>query len=169
MVQYCDSISISVGNCDSHELRRERNGTPRPRPKLAESDKFSVRYSDLSTSFWGPRDCQRFAWIMRVSPHVIFCPSISYSCSKRPWSLFIGFFIILAILGPMLPFLFGRIMVIETLVRVCATDLPLHHAFLMFKKSQRMVYREILIAGDLSQHDVDLANNQSGAFQASWQ
>ena len=69
----------------------------------------------------------------------------------------------------MLPFLFGRIMVIETLVRVCVTDLPLHHAVLMFKKSQRMVYREILIAGDLSQHDVDLANNQSGAFQASWQ
>jgi len=32
-----------------------------------------------------------------------------------------------------------------------------------------MVYREVLIAGDLSQHDVDGAINQLGAFQVSWQ
>jgi len=69
----------------------------------------------------------------------------------------------------MLPFLFGRIMVIETFVRVCATDLPLPLACLIFEQSQRMVYREVLIAGDLSQHDVDGATNQLEAFQVSWQ
>jgi hypothetical protein len=74
------------------------------------------------------------------------CSRKSYD--KRPWSIFIGFFIVLAILGPLLPFLFGRIMVIETFVR-----------------NQRRAYREVLIAGDLSQDDVDRANAQLGAFQ----
>ena len=35
----------------------------------------------------------------------------------------------------MLPFLFGRIMVIETFVRVCATDLPLPLAFLILNST----------------------------------
>ena len=39
--------------------------------------------------------------------------------------MFLGFFIILAILAPLLAFLFGRIMVIETFISVRATDLPL--------------------------------------------
>jgi len=133
---YCDSVSISMGHCDSHELRRERNETQRPRPKLAGSDKFSVRHTDLSTSFRESRDCQKFSWIIRVSlPVILLSRSISYSCSKRPWSLFIGFFAVIAILGPMLPFLFGRIMVIETFVRVCATDLPLPLAYLILNRA----------------------------------
>jgi len=90
--------------------------------------------------------------------------SYSSSCSiERPWSL--GFFIVLAILGPMLPFLFGRIMDIQTLVRVRTTDLPLPCVFLIFEQSQSKTYREVLIAGDLSQGDVDRASNQLGAFQ----
>ncbi|KAF9645600.1 hypothetical protein BDM02DRAFT_490337 [Thelephora ganbajun] len=70
------------------------------------------------------------------------------SYDKRPWSLFLGLFIVLATLGPLLPFLFGRIMEIET-----------------FARNQRVVYREVLIAGDLSQDDVNRATAQLGAFQ----
>jgi len=69
----------------------------------------------------------------------------------------------------MLPFLFGRIMVIETFVRVCVTDLPLPLACLIFKQHQRTVYHEVLIAGDLSQHDVDGATKHLEAFLVSWQ
>ena len=69
----------------------------------------------------------------------------------------------------MLPFLFGRITVMNPFVRVCATDLPLSPACLIFEQSQRMVYSEVLIAGDLSQHDVNMATKQLGAFQVSWQ
>ena len=65
----------------------------------------------------------------------------------------------------MLPFLFGRIMDIQTLVRVRTTDLPLPCVFLIFEQSQSKTYREVLIAGDLSQGDVDRASNQLGAFQ----
>ena len=57
------------------------------------------------------------------SPDPLLFPAFSYCYSKRPWSLFIVFFVILAILGPTLPFLFGRIMEIKTFVRVRATDL----------------------------------------------
>jgi len=39
--------------------------------------------------------------------------------SKRPWFLVLGFFLVLAILGPLLPFLFGRIVGIEAFVSVC--------------------------------------------------
>jgi len=49
--------------------------------------------------------------------------AFSHRYSKRPWSLFLGFFVILAILAPLSPFLFGRIMVIETFIRVCTTEL----------------------------------------------
>ncbi len=69
----------------------------------------------------------------------------------------------------MLPFLFGRIMVIETFVRVCATDLSLSRTFLIFEQNQRMVYCEVLIAGDLTQDDVYRANKQLKPFQVSWQ
>ena len=76
------------------------------------------------------------------------------------------FFIVLAILGPLLPFLFGRIMVIETFPRVCTTNLPLY-IFLTSEQNQRAAYREVLIAGDLSQEDVNRATAQLGAFQVS--
>ena len=46
-------------------------------------------------------------------------------CSKRPWSLFLGYFIVLTTLAPLLPFIFGRIIVIEVSFRVCLTDLGL--------------------------------------------
>jgi hypothetical protein len=39
--------------------------------------------------------------------------------------------------------------------------------FLIFEQNQRTAYREVLIAGDLSQGDVDRARNQLGAFQVS--
>jgi hypothetical protein len=65
------------------------------------------------------------------------------SYDKRPWFLVLGFFVVLAILGPLLPFLFGRIVGIETFVR-----------------NQRNVYREVLIAGDLSSGDVRRAAAQ---------
>jgi len=38
-----------------------------------------------------------------------------------------------------------------------------------FKQNQRMTYREVLIAGDLSQDDVDRATAQLGAFEVSLQ
>ncbi|KAF9778318.1 hypothetical protein BJ322DRAFT_492827 [Thelephora terrestris] len=71
------------------------------------------------------------------------------SYDKRPWPLFIMVFAVLAILGPTLPFLFGRIMIIET-----------------FTQNQRAEYREVLIAGDLSPDDVNRATDQLGAFQS---
>lgn len=69
----------------------------------------------------------------------------------------------------MLPFLFGRIMEIETFSRVRATKLPLPRIPLISEQSQRKVYREVLVAGDLSQDNVDLATAQLGAFQVSRQ
>ena len=48
---------------------------------------------------------------------------LSHCCSKRLRSLLLGLFVVLAILVPVLPFLFGRIMGINTFVRVRATDL----------------------------------------------
>ena len=69
----------------------------------------------------------------------------------------------------MLPFLFGRIMIIETFTRVCATDPPLSCNLLIFGQNQRSVYHEVLIAGDLSPDDVSMATSQLGAFQVSRQ
>lgn len=69
----------------------------------------------------------------------------------------------------MLPFLFGRIMEIETFVHVCTIKLPLHRTLPICQQSQRRMYREVLIAGDLSQDDVDRATAQLGAFQVSQQ
>ena len=117
-------ILNSMGHCDSHELRRGRNETPRSCPKLTESDQFSIRLPRPLIPLREQRNCQEFAGIIRVSFHLIFYPTSSHFHSKRPWSLFIGFFIFLAILGPLLPFLFGRIMVIETFTRVRATPSP---------------------------------------------
>jgi hypothetical protein len=42
-------------------------------------------------------------------------------CSNRSWLPFIALFLVLSILAPALPFLFGRIMIIETFTRVCDT------------------------------------------------
>lgn len=94
--------------------------------------------------------------------------TFSHCYSKRPWSLFLGFFVVLAILSPLLPFLFGRIMVIETFLRVCrTTNPPLFSIFLTSEQNQRTTYGEVLIAGDLSQEDVNRATSQLGAFQVS--
>jgi hypothetical protein len=118
--------------------------------------------------FWSPEIARgpRKSSYESVFIHLLSC-AISYSCSRRHWSLFIGFFIALATLGPMLPFLLGRIMDIETFVCVRITVLPLSLAFLSFEQNQHMVYSEVLIAGDLSQEDVDRATAQLGAFQVS--
>ena len=59
------------------------------------------------------------------APHRLLLCLFSCCSSKQPWSLYLGFFTLLAILGPMLSFLFGRIMVIKTVVRVRATNLLL--------------------------------------------
>ena len=50
--------------------------------------------------------------------------TFSHFISKRPWSLFLVFFLTLAILAPQLPFLFGRIVAIEVFISVRAADLP---------------------------------------------
>lgn len=91
----------------------------------------------------------------------------SHFCSKRPWSLFIGLFLVLAILGPLLPFLFGRIMIIETFTRVRAAA-PSLYIVLTFEQNQRTTYHEVLVTGDLSQDDVSRATDQLGAFQVGW-
>jgi hypothetical protein len=157
-----------VGYCDSHELQGERNETRRSGPELAESDQFCVRPPDFSISYPESRDFQKFPWIIRVRFHDIFrSRTISYSCSKRPWSLFVGLFLVLGVLGPLLPFLFGRIMIIDTFIRVRAAGSPLSFAFLTFEQNQRKEYREVLISGDLSQDDVGRATDQLGAFQVS--
>ena len=67
------------------------------------------------------RSRNSYECVTRSSSATLF----SHCRSKRPWSLFLGLFAILAILGPMLPFIFGRIIVIETSVHVRATDLLL--------------------------------------------
>jgi len=67
----------------------------------------------------------------------------------------------------MLPFLFGRIMEIKTFIRVRARP-ALFLYFLILEQNQRKVYREVFIAGDLSQDDVARATAQLGAFQVSW-
>ena len=87
--------------------------------------------------------------------HPLFC-AFSRCRSKRPWSLYLGFFVVLAILAAMLPFLFGRIVVIETFVRVRVITWFILNS-LTFEQSQRKVYREILVAGDLSEKDVHRA------------
>ena len=56
---------------------------------------------------------------------------------------------------------------IETFVRVRPAHLPLSCPFLTFEQNQRMVYHEVLVAGDLSQDDVNRATAQLGAFQVS--
>ena len=119
-----------MGHRDSHELRRERNETPRSGPPRAESLQFSVRLPDLPISLLEQSNCKEFAWIIRVGFHHVLYPRVD-SCvrSKRPWSVFVAFFIVLAILGPLLPFLFGRIMIIQTFTRVGVATLPLSFIF----------------------------------------
>jgi hypothetical protein len=60
-------------------------------------------------------------------------------------------------------------MEIETFVHVCTTKPLLPRTPLIPEQNQRRIYREVLIAGDLSQDDVDLATAQLSAFQVSWQ
>jgi len=79
------------------------------------------------------------------------------------------FFVILAILGPLLAFLFGRVLDIKTFVHVCAANLVSLSRFSNFEQNQRMEYHEVLIAGDLSQEDVARASNQLGAFEVTLQ
>ena len=81
------------------------------------------------------------------------CP-FSRCFSKRPWSLFLVFFVVIAILAPLLPFIFGRIVAIETFVSVRVTYPPPFWYSLNFEQNKRKVYREVLIAGDLSKEDV---------------
>ena len=69
----------------------------------------------------------------------------------------------------MLPLVFGRIMVIETIVRVRATEPPFSHAFLISEQHQHEVYSEVSIAGDLSPDDVDRASKHLREAQVSWQ
>ena len=59
--------------------------------------------------------------------------TISYYYSKRPWSLFLALFSILAILVPLLPFLLGRIMEIKTFIRVRTIKPPLPRTSLIFE------------------------------------
>jgi len=49
-------------------------------------------------------------------------------------------------------------MVIRTFVHVCTTE-PLLFVSLIFEQNQHNVYREVLIAGDLSKEDMDQASS----------
>jgi len=60
-----------------------------------------------------------FAQIISVRPQVVFPSVPTHIAAANDWSLFLGFFVILA---PSLPFLFGRVVEIMTFIRVCATD-----------------------------------------------
>ena len=102
-----------------------------------------------------------------LSPYRLPLCAFSHSSSKRPWSLFLGFFVVLATLAPALNFLFGRIIVIDAFVSVRATDLPSFLYSLIIEQNQRTTYREVLIAGDLSQEDLDQATVQLGEFKVS--
>jgi hypothetical protein len=159
------TLSTSVGNSNSQELRRGRNETWCSGLELAESDEFAVRLMDLTMSFRESRDRTR-------SPKILIRVSLHLSSVPRH--------LILLQQSTVVPFhrVFHRprypgshvtvpIMNIETFVRVRTTDLPLSRAFLSFEQDQHMVYREVLIAGDLSREDVDRATAQLGAFQVS--
>ena len=49
---------------------------------------------------------------------------------------------------------------IETFVRVRVIDLSPHFFILIFQQNQSKVYREVLIAGDLSQDDLTWVDTQ---------
>jgi len=153
-------MSYEGGGIKFHDLARISRNPTNFLPALR------ILLSRLGNREMARNSRRSYEFVFRSSPvphNLIFL----YSCSKRPWSLFLGLFIVLAVLVPMLPFLFGRIMVIETYVRVRVTDLPPSRASLTSEQNQRNVYREVLIAGDLSQEDVDRAASQLGAFQVS--
>ena len=61
----------------------------------------------------------------------------------------------------MLPFIFGRIIVIETFIRVRGAQSSIPY-FLISEKSQHNAYREVIIAGDLSQGDLGRALDLGG-------
>jgi len=106
---------------------------------------------------------------MRVRVQSLLPCIFSYCCSKRPWSLFLGIFVINAILGPLLPILFGRITEIETFISVRVTRNRQFLCFLIFEQNQqRKVYSEVLIAGDLSQDEINhMAIFQSNSYDVS--
>ena len=58
-------------------------------------------------------------------------------------------------------------MVIETFVRVRASYGSVSLHFLIFEKNQNKAYREVLIAGDLSQEDLKQAESHV-VLQVSW-
>ena len=64
--------------------------------------------------------------------------TFSQCCSKRPWSLFLGFFAVLAILGPALPFIFGRIIVIKVFIHVSFAALNLVFPNVRTEPTQRI-------------------------------
>ena len=64
---------------------------------------------------------------------------------------------ILAVLAPALPFIFGRIVEIKVFVRVSTTNLASKFNILISEQPQRKAYSEVLIAGDLSEEDVSRA------------
>ena len=100
----------------------------------------------------------------------MYCPqfcTFSYFHSGRPWSLILVFFIILSILGPLLPFLFGRVMVIETFAIVRVIDLLPSSHFLIIEQSQNTTYSEVMIAGDLSEGDTARAHTRSIVVKVS--
>ena len=100
------------------KLRDLARGSSNPTSFMPAFHIFRSRFRNLETS-------RRSRKSYESVPRLFFLlRPFSHCCSKRPWSLFLGFFIVLAILAPLLPFLFGRIVEIRVFVRVRTTDPP---------------------------------------------
>lgn len=90
--------------------------------------------------------------------------------SKRPWSLWLLYFLLNILIAAMLPFLLGRLVQInaEVQVRVCSTichvgvrtQKPYQHQF--------QDYHEVSVAAGVSQADIDQAQALLPAFNVSY-
>jgi len=75
----------------------------------------------FQSRFWNRKTARRSRESYESVPRLPPLRAFSHFYSKRPWTLFLGFFVVLAILGPLLPFLFGRIVEIKPFVSVRTT------------------------------------------------
>jgi len=102
---------------DGMKLRDLSRGSSNPTSFVPAFHILRYRFGNQEASRSSRKSYESVPISSRASPLLTFY-------SKRPWTMFLGFFVILAILSPLLPFLFGRIMDIETFVGVRAADLP---------------------------------------------
>ena len=103
---------------DGMKLRDLASGSNNPTSFVPALHIFRSRFRDRGIS--GGRSRKSYEFVLRSfrsAPPNIKC------CSERPWSLFLVFFVILAVLAPSLPFILGRIVEIRVFVRVRTTNL----------------------------------------------